>query len=205
MLNWFDLLALIFLLIAFINGFRKGLIRMLVGLAAVILAAVFGGKLAVIVLPELQKMFDLSPQAANVLSYGAAFLAIAAVISLIGSLIQKTVESVNLNFINRLLGGIVSLGTTTVVLSVLLNLILMLDSGEKLIKPGVKQKSFFYERVRVVVPAVVPYLNREVWEKYVPEEYRKQIENNRDGLENSDSGYPIDSTYQKKYFETDSL
>src|SRR5690606_3113641 len=145
MLNGFDLIILIFLLVAFVNGYRKGLVMMLVGLATVILAAVFAGKLAVTVLPYLQKTFDFSPQVTHVLSYVAAFLAIAAVVSLIGFLVQKVFESVNLNFINRILGGVVSMGTTVVVLSILLNLILMLDGEEKIIKPNIKQKSFFYE------------------------------------------------------------
>lgn len=205
MLNWFDLLVLIFLLIAFVNGYRKGLVMMLVGLATVILAAVFAGKLAVTVLPYLQKTFDFSPQVTHVLSYVAAFLAIAAVVSLIGFLVQKVFESVNLNFINRILGSVVSMGTTVVVLSILLNLILMLDGEEKIIKPNIKQKSFFYEKVRVAVPAIVPYLNKEVWEEFVPEKYRKQIENSGSINYDTENGQPIDSAFQKKYFETDSI
>ncbi len=205
MLNGFDLIILIFLLVAFVNGYRKGLVMMLVGLATVILAAVFAGKLAVTVLPYLQKTFDFSPQVIHVLSYVAAFLAIAAVVSLIGFLVQKVFESVNLNFINRILGGVVSMGTTVVVLSILLNLILMLDGEEKIIKPNIKQKSFFYEKVRVAVPAIVPYLNKEVWEEFVPEKYRKQIENSGSINYDTENGQPIDSAFQKKYFETDSI
>ncbi|MPM61059.1 hypothetical protein SDC9_107913 [bioreactor metagenome] len=199
MLNWFDLLVLIFLIVAFINGYRKGLVSMLVGLATVVLAAVFAGKLADSLLPHIQKLFGSSPQVATVLSYVAAFLAIGAVVSIIGFLIQKLFESVNLNFINRILGSVVSIGTTVVVLSILLNLILMLDRKEKIIKPEIKQKSFFYERVRVAVPAIVPYLDKETWEEYVPEKYREQLENNMG------NGQPIDSAFQKKYFETDSI
>lgn len=205
MLNGFDLIILIFLLVAFVNGYRKGLVMMLVGLATVILAAVFAGKLAVTVLPYLQKTFDFSPQVTHVLSYVAAFLAIAAVVSLIGFLVQKVFESVNLNFINRILGGVVSMGTTVVVLSILLNLILMLDGEEKIIKPNIKQKSFFYEKVRVAVPAIVPYLNKEMWEEFVPEKYRKQIEDSGSINYDTENGQPIDSAFQKKHFETDSI
>lgn len=205
MLNWFDIVILIFLLIAFVNGYRKGLVMMLVGLATVILAAIFGGQLAVKIMPELQKLIDVSPQLANVLSYVAAFLAIAIVLGLVGFFVQKIFESVNLNFINRLLGSVVSVGTTVLIFSILLNLILMLDPGEKVIKPDVKQKSFFYEKVRVVVPAIVPYLNKEMWEEYVPEKYRKQIESSGDVNNNAESGQPIDSNFQKKFFETDSI
>lgn len=205
MLNWFDIVILVFLLIAFINGYRKGLVTMLVGLATVILAAVFGGKLAARILPELQKLFDMSPQVANVLSYVAAFFLIAIVVSLAGKMVQKIFESVNLSFVNRLLGSVISLATTMVVCSILLNLVLMLDFDEKIIKPEVKKESFFYDRVRVVVPAIVPYLDKEIWEEYVPEKYRKQIESSGNTNDFSGNGQAIDSTFQKKYFETDSI
>ncbi len=205
MLNWFDIVILVFLLIAFINGYRKGLVTMLVGLATVILAAVFGGKLAARVLPELQNLFDMSPQAANVLSYVAAFFLIAIVVSLAGKMVQKICESVNLSFVNRLLGSVISLATAMVVCSILLNLVLMLDFNEKLIKPEVKKESFFYDRVRVVVPAIVPYLDKEIWEEYVPEKYRKQIEGSGNTNDISGNGQTIDSTFQKKHFDTDSI
>ncbi len=205
MLNWFDLIILILLLIAFINGYRKGLVMMLAGLVTVILAAIFGGKLAVRILPELQKLFDMSPQLANVLSYVAAFLAIAVVLGLVAALVQKIFETVNLNFVNRLLGSVVSVATTTIVLSILLNLVLMLDSGERMIKPDVKEKSFFYERIQAVVPAIVPYLDKKMWEEFVPEKYRKQIESYDGEQLVPGTGNPIDSAFQRKYFETDSI
>lgn len=205
MLNWFDLIVLILLLIAFVNGYRKGLVMMLAGLATVILAAIFGGKLAVRILPELQKLFDMSPQLANVLSYVAAFLAIAVVLGLVAALVQKIFETVNLNFVNRLLGSVVSVATTTIVLSILLNLVLMLDSGERMIKPDVKEKSFFYERIQAVVPAIVPYLDKKMWEEFVPEKYRKQIESYDGEQLVPGTGNPIDSAFQRKYFETDSI
>lgn len=205
MLNWFDIVILVFLLIAFINGYRKGLVTMLVGLATVILAAVFGGKLAARILPELQNLFDMSPQVANVLSYVAAFFLIAIVVSLAGKMVQKIFESVNLSFVNRLLGSVISLATAMVVCSILLNLVLMLDFNEKLIKPEVKKESFFYDRVRVVVPAIVPYLDKEIWEEYVPEKYRKQIEGSGNTNDISGNGQTIDSTFQKKHFDTDSI
>ena len=48
-MNWFDILIGILLLLAVVNGYRKGLIMQLVGLATLILAAIFGGRLAEII------------------------------------------------------------------------------------------------------------------------------------------------------------
>ena len=65
-MNWFDLLVGILLLIAFINGYRKGLIMQLVGLAILVASAIFGGRLAESMLPQIDRLTELSPSAARV-------------------------------------------------------------------------------------------------------------------------------------------
>lgn len=193
MMNWFDVTVSIILLVACINGYRKGLIMQIVGLATVILAAIFGGRFAHTILPEINKLFSTSPEIAKVLSFVVAFAAIAIGLSLVGRLLQRFIDVVLLSFVNRLLGVLVAAGTVMVFLSIVLNLVLMLDKNEQLVNKKTKEESFFFERVEAVVPAIVPYLQRELWEEIVPEKYREEIEK---------KGEPIDSTYQKQYFNT---
>lgn len=203
-MNWFDLVILILLLIAIVNGYRKGLVMQLVGLTVIILSAIFGGKLAEIILPELHKLLDLSPNLARVLSFVLSFATIAIVISLIGSLLQRIINVIFLSFINRILGSLVSVGTLMFILSIILNLVLMLDRNETIINKEIKKESFFFYRVETVVPAVVPYLNEELWDKYVPKNYREEIENKGDSLLNTlPSGKNIDSLFQQKHFIVD--
>ncbi len=190
-MNWFDLTVGILLLIAFINGYRKGLIMQLVGLATIILAAIFGGRLAQTILPEINRLVDLSPEAARVLSFILAFVAIALVLSLVGRILQRFIDIVFLSFINRVLGAVIAVGTMMVFLSILLNLVLMLDHNEQVINEKTKEESFFFERVEAVIPAIVPYLEPEIWYEIVPEKYREEIEKKSD---------PIDSTYQQRHF-----
>ncbi len=203
-MNAFDILILILLLLAFVHGYRKGLIMQLVGLATIILAAIFGGKLAAIILPELIRLIKLTPEVAKVISYVLAFAGIAIVIALIGRLVQRFVEVVFLSFINRLAGALVAIGTLMVFLSVLLNLVLMLDRNETLIKPALKEESFFFKRVEAVVPAIVPYLNREFWEEHVPEKYREEVETKTN--ETHPPVLPavtVDSLFQQRHFNVD--
>lgn len=200
MTNWFDIIILILLLIALINGYRKGLVMQLAGLITIILSAVFGGRVAQMILPELQNFFpDLSPNIATFISYVIAFVGIGLVISFVAKLVQGLFKAVNLNFINRVLGSVIALSSTMIILSLIVNLILMVDSREQIIKPNIKESSYFYEGVQAVIPAIVPYLNKESWEKYVPEEYRKKIE------ENAIPPAKIDSAFQQKYFKTDTI
>lgn len=161
-MNWFDLTVGILLLIAFINGYRKGLIMQLVGLATIILAAVFGGRLAQTILPQINRIIDLSPEVARVLSFILAFVAIAVGLSLVGRLLQRFIDIVFLSFINRLLGAVIAAGTMMVFLSIILNLVLMLDLNQQVINKKTKEESFFFERVEAVVPAIVPYLQPQL-------------------------------------------
>jgi len=119
-MNWFDLLVGILLLIAFINGYRKGLIMQFVGLATIVLAAIFGGRVAGRILPEITRLTEMSTDVARVLSFVLAFALIAILLSLIGRLIQKFIDVVFLSFINRLLGSVISIGTMMVLLSIIL-------------------------------------------------------------------------------------
>ena len=51
-------------------------------------------------------------------------------------------------------------------------------------------------------PAIVPHLNSRFWDEYVPKSYREEIEKKSDSLYQSiPEGQPVDSSYQKRYFE----
>lgn len=202
MTNWFDLTVGILLLIAVINGYRKGLIMQLVGLAILLLSAIFGGRVAEMILPHLTGWINLSPEAARVLSFLLAFAAIAVVLTLAGKLIQRFLDLVLLSFLNRLAGAVIAAGTMMLFLSIMLNLVLLLDRSETVISPQIKEDSFFYSRVEAVVPAIVPHLNSRFWDEYVPKSYREEIEKKSDSLYQSiPEGQPVDSSYQKRYFE----
>lgn len=202
MTNWFDLTVGILLLVVVINGYRKGLIMQLVGLAILVLSAIFGGRVAEMILPHLTGWVNLSPEAARVLSFLLAFAAIAIALTLVGKLIQRFFDLVLLSFLNRLGGAVIAAGTMMLFLSILLNLVLLLDQNETVITPQIKQESFFYSRVEAVVPAIVPHLNSRFWDEYVPKSYREEIEKKSDSLYQSiPEGQPVDSSYQKRYFE----
>ncbi len=175
-MNTFDLIVLIILSIAFVAGFRKGMIMQLVSLVGLMIALVFAGYVAKNILPLIiENVHDISPNVASALSYIFAFIVIMAAAHFLGRAIEKLIEIVHLSFFNKTLGGVISIGISMTFLSLLLNLVLMLDTNEKIIRPDTKTNSFFFERVRVVVPAIVPYLNQEVWMQYVPDTYRKQL------------------------------
>ncbi len=172
MLNWFDIFMAIALIVAFASGFRQGLIRQLINFVGLIFAIVFAGQLAKIILPWFLQITKMPHNIVSVISYLSAFAIIMAIISLCGSVIHKLVTIVHLGFFNKLLGSVVSMGIAAVILSLILNMLLILDPKEKIINKETKQNSFFYKRIQIVVPTFVPYINGEVWKQYIPGEYK---------------------------------
>lgn len=178
MLNWFDITVFIALGVALVSGLRQGLVMQLAGLASIVIAAIFGGKIASHIFPALVDWFNMPANIAGVLSYVVAFLLIIVCLSFVGKLIHQLLVAVQLSFINRMLGGLIAMGTTMVVLSLLLNMTLALDPNEKVVSKKIKSESFFYERVQVVLPAFVPYLKRDTWENYLPNELENKKKQN---------------------------
>lgn len=198
MLNWFDIIIAIALITAFASGFRQGLIRQLINLCGLILGVVFAGQTAKIILPWLLQITHIPHNIASVVSYLMAFAIIMAIITLLGSIIQKFIAIIHLGFFNKLLGSMVSIGTATVVLSLILNVVLMLDPKEKIIKKETKEDSFFFERIQIVIPAIVPYLNKEVWKQYIPEQQKETIQTFSPTLQNNLNQIFISNSYRRQ-------
>jgi len=197
-LNWFDIIITIALITAFASGFRQGLIRQLINLCGLILGVVFAGQTAKIILPWLLQITHIPHNIASVVSYLMAFAIIMAIIALLGSIIQKFIAIIHLGFFNKLLGSMVSIGTATVVLSLILNVVLMLDPKEKIIKKETKEDSFFFERIQIVIPAIVPYLNKEVWKQYIPEQQKETIQTFSPTLQNNLNQIFISNSYRRQ-------
>lgn len=166
-MNWLDIIISLILITAFVKGFRKGFALQLAGLVAVILAAILAGRIANILLPYLLSLFTYSEKTVGVISYILAFLAIILFVRVVGKLVHNLFEILHLSFINQLMGAIVNVGCFAVVLSVLLNLTIILDYDEEIISSEIKRSSFFYPRIQIVVPTIVPYLREELWDQYI--------------------------------------
>ena len=175
-MNWFDILIALLLLAAFVRGIQKGVVMQLAGFAAIILGAIFAGKAAKIMLPFLLNTVNISLNIAIVISYIIAFMLIVFGVKFIGKMLDGLFQALHISFINKILGAVVGVATAMVILSIVLNLAVLVDPEEEIITSRIKTESFFYPRVQILVPTIVPYLNRDLWEQNIPEKYRPKIE-----------------------------
>ena len=176
-MSWFDIIVSLILLGALIRGMQKGIVMQLAGFAAIIFGAIFAGKVAEIILPFLLNTINISPNIARVASYILAFTIIAFGIKFIGKMLNNVLEAIHINFLNKILGGIIGVAGAMIILSIMLNLAVILDPEEEVITSKLKSDSIFYSRVQIVVPTIVPFLNKALWEKYIPDKYRQDQQN----------------------------
>lgn len=195
-MTWFDIIILLVLLGAFIRGMQKGLTMQLAGLVAIIVGAIFAGKAANVILPYLLKTISVPANVAVVLSYVLAFIIIVFGIKFIGKMLHSLFEALHISFLNKIMGALFGILSASIVLSILLNLAVMLDPEEELLTSNIKTETFFYSRIQMVVPTIVPYLKKEVWEKYIPEQLIREDKGNEEDEEGESS--PLSKSKQLK-------
>lgn len=175
-MSWFDIIVFLVLLGAFIKGMRKGLAMQLAGLVAIIIGAIFAGKAANIILPYLLGMVNISSNVAVMLSYAIAFIIIVVGIRIIGKMLHNLFEALYIGFLNKILGAALGVISVSLVLSILVNLAVILDTEQDIITENIKTETFFYSKIQKVAPIIVPYLKEEIWEKHIQERIQKDDE-----------------------------
>lgn len=179
-MSWFDIIILLILLGAFINGMQKGFALQLAGLISIVLAAIFAGKVACIILPYLLKTVSISESIARVVSYALAFIIIVFAIGFIGKMVHTLIVALHMGFINKILGAVLGVLSASLVLSIFINLAIILDPEEVILTKKFKTETLFYSKIQQAAPIIVPYLKEEVWDKHIQEKIN-QLKDNDEG------------------------
>ena len=156
---WLDICLIIPLAWGLVRGLYKGLmmsVGSLVGLVlGVYMANIYAPQLSGILL----KQFVLSQQVAHVLAYFIIFGGVTLISFLIAKILDKFFKVVMLSWLNRLLGALFGVVKYALALSVILNLIALLDNNNLSIIPqDAKNNSIMYEPVLKTVPTLLPYV-----------------------------------------------
>ena len=158
MMNWFDLLIIVLVLLTLFRGYISGLVMQLASLIGIILGAVFAGKLSEIIAPKMIAITDIPTHIVGPVSYIIAFVVILIVIVLIGRLLQSFIEAIKINTLNRLAGAVFCCAKWIVIFSILLNLVVEFDQDKQIIKEDIRENSHTYPLMTKAAQAVIPYL-----------------------------------------------
>jgi membrane protein required for colicin V production len=173
-MNYLDIVFLVPLLFALYRGFKKGIIHMVAALAALLLGIIGAIRLRPVFASLLDSVFNISPDYINVIAFSVAFVVIVLVVNLVAYGVERLINAVALNFVNRLLGMAFGLLVTAFVLSMILWPINQVNAEKQIIKPERIENSLLYKPLSAFAPAVFPYLKKQEWKEFIPGEERKE-------------------------------
>lgn len=153
-----DIVFAIILLLAFIHGYRKGLIHSIVSLLALvigIMAAVYLSELAAI---YIDKWFNISSKYLPLISFMVVFIGIYFLFRLLEKMLEGFFKLLKLNFINKLAGAII----WSIIWVMLFSTILFYGNNAKLFSDELKTESIVYEKAEPFAPKTIETIGKVI-------------------------------------------
>lgn len=154
-----DILASVLILYGFYTGYKRGLIKTAFSTLSIILAILVTIKLSPIVMDLVESALKLSQSVSVILGIVITFFFVLILIQFIGNRLEGLLKAVNINFINKIGGGLLM----AAVFGVCLGFLVQLSNDLRLVSEEQKQTSISY-------PALVtlPGHARSTLEKFKP-------------------------------------
>lgn len=171
-----DIVLGIILLLGLFSGWKKGLFVALASLISLILGvygAIYFSDYAAVYIAE---WFNLSEQTTHLMAFGATFLIIVIVISMLGKFLTKIADFAALGMINKLLGAAFTALKYAFIVSVLFMLANTSEGWSGyMISEEKKADSVLYEPFASLAPILLPAILKE-YEKFTEDEQPEKTE-----------------------------
>ena len=176
-MNYLDIIIAIILFLFGWRGLRKGLIVSIVTLLAFGVGIYGAMRFSDFTAEHLQEVMDIDPKYLNTVAFILTFIVLVVVVNLIGHMIRKAVQSLNLGFFDRLGGFLFGVAKGVLLCS---TFVLVLNNLQLLgkVKEEVKQNSFFYPYVEKTVPYLYKGFDlvKDYAKEILPEEEKETTE-----------------------------
>ena len=157
-MSYLDIIFVVLFAWSAYKGFTKGLILQLATLAGLLLGIYGALKFSDYTAGYLSPKMDVNEQTLSIISFALTFLIILIAVILVGKLIEKLNEAIELGLINKLLGAVLSMIKMAFIISVLLVLVNKADTKYNFISNNTKEKSLLYKPLSNFAPILFPYL-----------------------------------------------
>lgn len=157
-MNYIDIVLGIILIIAAIQGFRKGFIVEIASLAALVLGIWGAIKFSDWTAGFISDTMNYHSKHLVTIAFVVTFVAIVVVVHILGKVLDNTVKAVALGFLNRLAGIIFGTLKTAVILSIFLLLFDGVDENVHILPSKQKAESKIYTPMKQLVPTLFPFI-----------------------------------------------
>jgi len=160
-MNYIDLVLGIILIIAAIQGFRKGFVIELASLAALVLGIWGAIKFSDWTASFITDTTNYRSEHLSTIAFVVTFIGIVILVHILGKMLDNVVKAVALGFLNRLAGIIFGMLKTAVILSIFLLLFETVDENVHILPSKQKSESKLYSPMKQLVPTLFPFI--ELW------------------------------------------
>lgn len=177
-MHWIDIVILILIGVSAISGFFKGFILSVASLAGFVLGIFLSLRYAAPVEELLKSATGSDAPYLHIAAFLLCFAVVAAVIFLLGKVVEKVIKNAELGFLNRLAGAGFCIIKVLVFFVILFHLIEVVDSNQIIIKPETRQRSVFFNPLAAYAPTLLPFLKDhmdKLKEKIADEENHQEV------------------------------
>lgn len=175
-MNFLDIIIAIPIVLLAISGYRKGLIKEVASLAALILGLYFAIYFSDVVAKYLIEYFDIGERYVFIVAFILTFIGVVVLVSLLGKALDKIASLAALGIINKLLGLFFGFLKGVILMSVLIMLFDMIDSKSNILKQETRDESILYDPVSKVAPLIWINIKNLDFDDPSWDDYKKKVQ-----------------------------
>lgn len=157
-MNILDIVLLVCLIPAVIQGLRKGFIAQVVAIISLVLGGWLAYRFSSAVTEWLGQWISASGPALNIIAFILIFAIVVTLLFLLGKILEASIKIILLGWLNKLLGLVFSLFKYVLVIGLLIILFDSINGKFGLVSDKFLDSSFLYSGIRSISWSVFPYL-----------------------------------------------
>lgn len=157
-MNILDIVLLVCLIPAVIQGLRKGFIAQVVAIISLVLGGWLAYRFSSAATEWLGQWISASGPALNIIAFILIFAIVVTLLFLLGKILEASIKIILLGWLNKLLGLVFSLFKYVLVIGLLIILFDSINGKFGLVSDEFLDSSFLYSGIRSISWSVFPYL-----------------------------------------------
>lgn len=144
-INYIDLIILLPIIYGLVRGFLHGFVRELTSIIAIAIGVVAAKMFAPQFAVKILEVLNMPDWLGKALAYVLLFVGVSLFCQALGKVLQKFLKAISLNWLNKLAGGTFGGLKWALIMSVILNLLTLIDPYYELFNPEAKKASQAYQ------------------------------------------------------------
>lgn len=159
-MNTLDIVILILFIPGIIRGLSKGFLEQAISLAGIVLSVYLAYKFSGAVCLKLKEYITVSETVLNVLAFVIVLVGVLLIVLFVAKLITTVAEKASLGWLNKTLGMVFSIGTSALLIALLIILFDTVNVKFELVKGPILDNSLLYGPLKDLGYLVFPYLKQ---------------------------------------------